>query len=134
MVFVVAIAFAGLLAYRLWERRKVKNESLEEPLIEEVPVKEEPRKKAFEGTWVADDGSRVTIDGTTLVRPDGKVEKVEDLEEGLTLYTHRMTVKKGWFSESVEVQGKSGTIEDNGLIKWTDGKVWKREDEGIQGA
>merc|ERR1712187_650042 len=107
-------------------------QSLAQPLLDEAEVEQEPeppKPKKFEGKWMTEDGKLVQIDGEKVVHDDGRHEAIADLEEQ-TLYTHRMSVKKGWLSASPVVKGASAKLEDDGRINWHDGRVWVKADEG----
>jgi len=109
-------------------------QSLAESLLADAEA-EAPRPKPFEGKWKREDGKVVRIDGDKILHENGKQEQIADLE-GESLYTHRMTLKKGWFVDDQIVKGAAGKIED-GRIKWHDGRVWVKadeEDDNILGA
>merc|ERR1719223_1773940 len=109
MIALLIVAAVGFLKKNLLNT----DQSLAEPLLEEVAVEtdppeppeppEPPKPKPFEGTWKKEDGTIVQIEGDKLVHGDGKQEMVVDLE-AQTLYTHRMTIRKGWFSDAQVVR------------------------------
>merc|ERR1712151_877929 len=119
LLLVAAVAF-------LKNQLSTKGQFLAEPLLEEAA--EPPKPKPFEGRWRKEDGTVVQINGDKLVHNDGREETVADLEEQ-TLYTHRMSVKKGWFAETPIVRGASGKVEEEGRIRWHDGRVWVKDDD-----
>jgi len=132
VLFVFFVAIVGLVAGAVIIL-KSKFESmaeLERPLIAEEPPLPEPQPKPFEGRWKNEAGEIVTIEGSRIVHGDGKQEQLTDLENQ-TVYTHRMSIKKGWFSESPEVKGTSGQMVDEKAIQWSDGRVWVKEDQAM---
>merc|ERR1712048_17153 len=90
-----------------------------------------PPPKPFKGRWKNEKGKMVCIDGDKMLHEDGKQETITDLENQV-LYTHRVSVRKGWLKNTPVVKGASGKVEED-VITWHDGRVWvkAREDDGI---
>jgi len=125
--FFVILLLLLALAAPFCKKKKANHDSdsMTEPLIVEPEV---PKPKPFEGKWVNEAGEIVTIEGSQVVHDNGKQEQIADLDHQ-TLYTHRVSVKKGWFKDSPEVRGASGKIIDEKAIEWSDGRVWKKPEE-----
>merc|ERR1712176_48330 len=121
LLLVVAVAF-------LKKQLSDMEQSLAQPLLDVAEAEQEPPiLKKFEGKWRTEDGKLVQIDGDKMVHDDGRHEPIADLEEQI-LYTHRMSIKKGWLTESPVVRGSSGKVEEDGRITWHDGRVWVKAD------
>lgn len=73
-------------------------------------------KPSFDGGWKDEEGTVVTISGTTMRGPDGTAVQFADLGEGKC---------------SFELEGEvfHGTLTNGSKLAWSDGAVWIRQDE-----
>lgn len=73
-------------------------------------------KRKFDGRWKDEEGTVVTVSGTTMRGPDGSAVQFADLGEGQC---------------SFELEGEvfHGTLTNGSRLAWSDGAVWIRQDE-----
>mmetsp|Transcript_61626 Transcript_61626/g.180101 ORF Transcript_61626/g.180101 Transcript_61626/m.180101 type:complete len:387 (-) Transcript_61626:242-1402(-) len=134
---ILLLVAAAVALKRELSRSATLDEALlsEQERAEPEPVKPEPKPqpRPFEGKWKREDGEKVCIDRRKIVHPNGQEEHIADLESQ-TLYTHRMSIKKGWFGDTPVVTGSGGKVSEDGRITWDDGRVWVRADDSSIGA